>query len=91
MAAAGATSVTVTEYMAEFWARYNRRAYGRSLLQNAAKGADTLMGAARRAAPRQASPRPRAWLPASRAAPHTCTFAAARARRNHPTQPLQAC
>jgi hypothetical protein len=36
--------VTVVEYINEFFKNYSRRAYGKTLLVNANKGAETLMG-----------------------------------------------
>lgn len=36
--------VTVVEYIQEFFKNYSRRAYGKTLQSNAAKGAETLMG-----------------------------------------------
>lgn len=40
----GPVQVTVIEYVNEFFKNYSKRAYGKTLLGNASKGAETLMG-----------------------------------------------
>jgi len=42
----GPVQVTVVEYVNEFFKNYSRRAYGKTVLVNASKGAETLMGKA---------------------------------------------
>lgn len=42
----GPVQVTVVEYVNEFFKNYSRRAYGKTLLSNASKAAETLMGEA---------------------------------------------
>lgn len=45
LAAQAPVQVTVVEYVAEFFAKFNRRAYGTTTVANAKAGAEALMGA----------------------------------------------